>query len=109
MNFSTKLDLAVAMKLIPAADRRGYAKLNWLRNQLAHNFDRVVEERVETALRHSLSERQKGFLTQIEPMFTNPSELRYLQLRGSIVALYSSSLKSFLLAKHERKPTGEKR
>jgi hypothetical protein len=108
MNFVTKLDLAVAMKLVPVEDRRGYAKLNALRNQLSHNFDAAIEERDETALRHSLSERQKEYWKRYEPLVrqfsvTNP-KIKFLELRLGVAAICSTGLNSFLLTKHVREP-----
>ena len=45
LNFPLKLDLAVALKLLPETEKRGYAQLNALRNQLAHNIDAQINRK----------------------------------------------------------------
>jgi hypothetical protein len=106
MNFPTKLALTVAMKLVPVEDKRGYAKLNALRNQLSHNFDAVIEERDESALRQSLSESQKKFFTAILAKLKENSafpQQKFIDLRICVSALCSTSLKTFMSAKHAPK------
>jgi hypothetical protein len=50
LNFPTKLDLAVALKLLSEAQKRGYLALNRLRNHLAHNMDVELSESDERRL-----------------------------------------------------------
>ncbi len=59
LQFPIKLDLAVAMGLLTENDKRGYARLNALRNQVAHRFNSEISETDERSLYNALNREQK--------------------------------------------------
>lgn len=59
LSFPLKVDLAVALGLIPAEERGGYVRLNRLRNRFAHNPTTRLSKRDAVDFYNSLSPHQQ--------------------------------------------------
>jgi hypothetical protein len=92
LNFPTKLDLAVALKVIKETEKRGYAGLNSLRNHLAHNIDVELRESDEKRLYQALSESQKEAASKLSKEISG-----WKLLRACVGALCAESLSQRLI------------
>lgn len=93
VNFPTKRELAVAMRLLSKGGKPGYAALNRLRNKFAHNIDAQFLESDEQRLYRALSKAQKDRADGFVKFFaTKAPKLPFPLLRVSITALCIESL-----------------
>jgi hypothetical protein len=93
INFPTKLNLAVAMGLLPESERRGYTALNALRNRVAHNFETELVASDENTLLKSFSKELKTKTNNMLSLFQG----RKLPIfRACVVSLCFDSLQRVL-------------
>src|ERR1700676_1817672 len=89
LNFPTKVDLAVALKLFSELRKRGYLALNKLRNHLAHNIDVELRESDERRLLQALTEEQKKLAQDLIDA-ASPDD-PWSVLRGCVASLCTDS------------------
>jgi hypothetical protein len=106
LNFSTKMDLAVALGLLSEGDKRPYAALNALRNRVAHNAEIEIDEADERQLQKALTAQQRDAQKNHEGRFSGKP---FPILRASVLALVTHSLGKLLRERINRafNPTPE--
>jgi hypothetical protein len=99
--FLTKLDLAVAMGVLTETDKRGYARLNALRNQVAHDFEAEIRPSDEKNLYNALNKEQKASADHYSESFVKFS---FGILRACLASLCGESLFRVFSLENQKNP-----